>query len=1109
MSSQRFLAASAALALALAPSLCAQGVYVEHEAPMVKGLALAEVNGRHYLLAANLPDNCLEIYLTTSNGELSLVQRVPTGLSPVSVIYQPGATSQTGQIYVANYIGDSVTRIEFPTAGQPIATLRLTSFVGDSPTDLAIEPSTGRLQVLLASRSLLIVVDPVTLLPSPPLFPTFGLLDFQTAVFDPNDGTIPVMKEPRRLAWAGNKLHILSLRGDNAVIPGTPGTPGFRFSMLSIDPTLPLPGAVQAIRTDLGSTNMGLAVASNGDVWVAGSMARNDQIGKVALNSLATGFVESLLFRVTAPGTSGVNVERRDLNLDAGGSLVPAGNPFAIPPTGDRVSMPADVVLRENTAGAVVQAFVASLQTDRIVVLTPPAGGSTGTLKTWPATTIQLQLPALSTYSMVGPRSLLLKGTLAAAGDPGERLYCLNRFDNSISIVDPNNVAGGELAHLPLPSDATPQVVKTGRRHLYDARRTSGNHMVACASCHVDARTDGLAWALEGGADVLSVTPVPSFLVDGVTNDSGAWNAAPTWPANKELKTTQSLVGLTNHPVQPMAQFLFDNAPYHWRGDRLDFVAFNEAFVNLMRLPPHPTSPAPNGPKALGISAAEMIEFRDYINQLMYPPNPEQPYEREYTGSVGTPNSENDGSGGRRGLKEFHIHPFNHSSIFAGRSCVQCHSLPEGSSNTITLRDPTGPLPGLGLDQPLESTQIRGIQAREGRLELPTLPPLPFTPFLRTQTAGLTQGGLGNLTSDDFVTAFFGPGFDADGTPGLSVNEQANLDSVLEFVRQFDQGVAPSVGPALTLGANGTPLATAAPWLALAETQAQRGNCGVVVFRRENGASSGYYYDVVSNLYVNASTFVGVPRSALTSTPNPDDIAVFEGVHVGSERRIARFYAAPSSPPTPPVPTGITLLPTLPASHWRDVPSFTKNWAPPSGTPGPNDFVWTALTPTPARLRALREFQQSFLAVSGAFGLPGLRHEAPRRFRVSGTGIRHGAKLRLGMPMPTTVPATTPPPYANPAADTFVMEFDLHPTLDNTQPSAPLVWETTVEAAPDALYVFMAGGIFAPGVVATWAGDFSQLASLNPGAWNQYFVQVVNEGNPTPSAGFWAPLTVN
>src|SRR5439155_11329759 len=83
-----------------------------------------------------------------------------------------------------------------------------------------------------------------------------------------------------------------------------------------------------------------------------------------------------------------------------------------------------------------------------------------------------------------GPRGLAL----------GARLYVLNRIANSVSVINTSS----ETVERELPTgsfDPTPAVIRQGRRFLYDAK-LSGAGMVSCASCHIDAEMDLIAWDL-------------------------------------------------------------------------------------------------------------------------------------------------------------------------------------------------------------------------------------------------------------------------------------------------------------------------------------------------------------------------------------------------------------------------------------------------------------------------------------------------------------------------------------------------------------------------------------------------------------------------------------
>jgi DNA-binding beta-propeller fold protein YncE len=177
------------------------------------------------------------------------------------------------------------------------------------------------------------------------------------------------------------------------------------------------------------------------------------------------------------------------------------------------------------------------------------------------------------------------------------QVYALNRFHGSISVVSTQSFT--ETANVRF-YDPTPEVIRRGRRHLYDTHKTSGLGHVSCATCHVDARFDRLAWDLGDPAgqvkDVLDIgfggdlnlgANIP--LMDPLDFD----NFHPM----KGPMTTQTLIGIIGHE------------PHHWRGDRLGLEEFNPAFMGLL------------GDDAQ-LTPQEMQEFEDFLATIHFPPNP-------------------------------------------------------------------------------------------------------------------------------------------------------------------------------------------------------------------------------------------------------------------------------------------------------------------------------------------------------------------------------------------------------------------------------------------------------------------------------------------------------
>lgn len=152
------------------------------------------------------------------------------------------------------------------------------------------------------------------------------------------------------------------------------------------------------------------------------------------------------------------------------------------------------------------------------------------------------------------------------------RAYVLNKFDGSISVIDTQSLT--QLSQVSY-FDPTPAVIKNGRPFLYDTHLTSGLGHMSCASCHVDARHDRLAWDLGN----------PAGSMEGVHHPM------------KGPMVTQSLQDIMRFPN------------LHWRGDRANLAAFNPAYVDLQG------ADAP-------ISAAQMTAFGDFLATIHWQPNP-------------------------------------------------------------------------------------------------------------------------------------------------------------------------------------------------------------------------------------------------------------------------------------------------------------------------------------------------------------------------------------------------------------------------------------------------------------------------------------------------------
>ena len=166
-------------------------------------------------------------------------------------------------------------------------------------------------------------------------------------------------------------------------------------------------------------------------------------------------------------------------------------------------------------------------------------------------------------------------------------LYVLNRVSNTLAVIDTAGTPPVLLTETAVGTfDPTPPAIRHGRGFLYDAK-LSGNGTAACAACHVDADVDLLAWDLGNpGGTMQTVRAAPVALLHPM----------------KGPLMTQTLRGLAR--LEPL----------HWRGDRASFLAFNHAFDTLLG--------------GSDLSGPDMATFRDFVETLRFPPNPNQNLDR-------------------------------------------------------------------------------------------------------------------------------------------------------------------------------------------------------------------------------------------------------------------------------------------------------------------------------------------------------------------------------------------------------------------------------------------------------------------------------------------------
>ncbi|MEM7263893.1 MAG: hypothetical protein AAF488_18040, partial [Planctomycetota bacterium] len=485
----------------------AQGSFVNWENPHVHPLERAGDT----LLAVNTPDNRLELF-DISSATAVPIGSVKVGIDPVSV------RAFGNQAWVVNHISDSISVVDL-TSLEVIATLR----TGDEPCDVIFAGTTPRAFVTCSQVNEVWVYDPANFATAPIVVDIFGedpralavspdgsqvyaavyesgnrttilgggLEDFGTLAFPPNVVTSPlgpyagvnpppnmgvdfvpnmtpgnpappavglIVRQDGSGAWLddNNADWTDLVSGPNAAESGRqPGWHLVDHDVAVIDAD----ALTVSYVTDLMNLCMSLAVRpTDGAIAVVGTEATNEIRFEPNINGT---FVRVNLALTNASGTGTTVVDLND-HLDYTVPTIPQierdksiGDPRAVVYSDDGSTL-----------------YVAGMGSNNLLVLDAATGARSGL-----APTIELG---------EGPTGIALD-------EARDRLYALNKFDASITVVDlPTQASVGTVPFY----DPTPAAVRDGRFALYDTHRTSGLGQSSCGSCHIDSRMDRLAWDL-------------------------------------------------------------------------------------------------------------------------------------------------------------------------------------------------------------------------------------------------------------------------------------------------------------------------------------------------------------------------------------------------------------------------------------------------------------------------------------------------------------------------------------------------------------------------------------------------------------------------------------
>ena len=573
--------------------------FVNFETAPVHPIALGP-DGR-LLAVCNLPDARVELF-DVSSGLPTPVGSVSVGLDPVTVRF-----ASSNELWVVNHISSSISIVDLATQ-----TVAATLDTPAGPTDLVFAGNPRRAWVSCSRTNSVFIVNPANRTamttiaidgerPRAMVASSDGSKVY-VAIFESGNGTTLLGPKPTQVntqPWLGPVGDVRGPYGGVAPPPnlGSNFFPAINPAITSAPP-----------RTSLIVRKNGVGRwmdDNNGDwtEWVSGTNAATS--GRIEGWDLPDRDVA-----IIDTGTLETTYARRLMNICMAIAVNPVTGEITVVGTealNDRRFEPLlnGVFLRVNLA--LVDPVT---QTSRIRDLNPHLDYVTRTLPQaqralslgdprgieWNSAGTRAYITGMGSRNLVivdanghrvNPQPIELgEGpTGLALDEPRARLYVWNRFSSSISVVDTS--AGTVLTNVSV-FDPTPDIVRKGRRHLYDTRKTSGLGIASCASCHVDARFDRLAWDLGNPAGSL------------VTNAGFVFHPMK---GPMVTQTLQDIITPTNFNGRELQQ-----ASLHWRGDRKNIEEFNQTFTNLQS-------------SDVNLTVEEMAEFKGMLASIFFPPN--------------------------------------------------------------------------------------------------------------------------------------------------------------------------------------------------------------------------------------------------------------------------------------------------------------------------------------------------------------------------------------------------------------------------------------------------------------------------------------------------------
>jgi DNA-binding beta-propeller fold protein YncE len=698
-----------------------------------------------------------------------MVAEIPVSTAPVSV-----RARTNDEAWVVNEGSDSVSIVSL-AHGIVIDTLR----VGDEPADIIF--AAGKAFVSCSQGRSVAVFDAVTRV-------SLGNIAINGVA-------------PRALAAStdGSKLYVACLLSgnrstllpkENAPPPPAPTDPSLpapphtalivsaddnRISWNVLDhdiaeintSTLAIERWISAVGTNL----FHLAIHPDGSLWCANS----DSLNLTRFEPELKGdFVRHRLTRIALPAATPTH---HDLN--PGITRATSPDPAFI-----AAALAQPTALAHNTSGT--RTWIAAFNSDRVAEIECSTGAVLRRIDLRPA--------GAGPEAMRGPRALALTN---------DRLYVLNKLSDTLATIDPES--GALLSEIPLGSiDPMPAPVRAGRSPLYDAR-LSGNGTISCATCHIDADRDGLAWDLgDPSGDMIHVTAAPLSIHETTLFTQ------ELHPMKGPL-TTQTLRGLATNDAAPVDPTDGTVRPpdaivtkFHWRGDKPSIQSFNSTFPNLM------------GGNLQPQESMDLLAV--YLRSIIHPPNPNLRLDRSLRNDLPQGDAVN-------GRTVFLNHNLSH--------CVVCHGLPAGNDQNID--DPFL----INQTQPMKNPPLRTVYQRAGIHQ-----PTPGADSLAGFGLGADGGGHALPSVHPYGS------LSLIHRPPLTAAKTKALNDLSAFILSFDTGTAPAACHDMTFRFSNKNDPALLSQLATLEASSSAGDSGLAVHGRIAGRNRRFHWDPQAGTYL-------------------------------------------------------------------------------------------------------------------------------------------------------------------------------------------------------------------------------------------------------------------